>query len=78
MSASPAPVQAPAPWRDRAAPRLEDSRRVDEDELGVLLGGDAAQQVRVVCTLWETIVTLAPTIALIRVDLPTLGHRSAR
>src|ERR1700730_1659710 len=29
--------------------------------------------VRVVCTLWETIVTLAPTIALISVDLPTLG-----
>src|ERR1700731_938065 len=29
--------------------------------------------VRVVCTLWETIATLAPTIALIRVDLPTLG-----
>src|ERR1700722_17174261 len=28
---------------------------------------------RVVCTLWETIATLAPTIALIRVDLPTLG-----
>src|SRR2546426_12516587 len=29
--------------------------------------------VRVVCTLWETIVTLAPTSALISVDLPTLG-----
>src|SRR5260370_12175281 len=29
--------------------------------------------VRVVCTLWETIATLAPTTALIRVDLPTLG-----
>src|ERR1700693_3379831 len=29
--------------------------------------------VRVVCTLWDTIATLAPTIALIRVDLPTLG-----
>src|SRR6202163_1526083 len=30
-------------------------------------------KVRVVCTLWETIATLAPTIALISVDLPTLG-----
>src|SRR5712691_8025659 len=29
--------------------------------------------VRVVCTLWETIATLAPTSALISVDLPTLG-----
>src|ERR1700732_1525434 len=29
--------------------------------------------VRVVCTLWETIATLAPTIALMSVDLPTLG-----
>ena len=29
--------------------------------------------VRVVCTLWETIVTLAPTSALISVDFPTLG-----
>src|SRR5437764_9563064 len=29
--------------------------------------------VRVVCTLCETIATLAPTSALIRVDLPTLG-----
>jgi hypothetical protein len=28
--------------------------------------------VRVVCTLWETIVTLAPTSAFTRVDLPAL------
>src|ERR1700704_3375401 len=29
--------------------------------------------VRVVCTLWETIVTLVPTSALMSVDLPALG-----
>src|SRR6266702_2003878 len=28
---------------------------------------------RVVCALWETIVTLVPTSALMSVDLPTLG-----
>ena len=30
-------------------------------------------RVRVVCTLWVTIDTLAPTILLIRVDLPAFG-----
>jgi hypothetical protein len=51
----------------------EDTRRVDEHDLGALVNGDAAHDRRVVCTLCETIDTLAPTSWLTSVDLPALG-----
>src|SRR5258708_10487441 len=74
MSASPAPVQAPATM-------ARSSRRRGAKIPGVSMNTSWAcacvamprSKARVVCTLWETIATLAPTTALIRVDLPTLG-----
>ena len=56
------------------APRLEDAGRVDEDDLASspAMAMPRTRQ-RVVCTLWVTIETLAPTSALTSVDLPALG-----
>src|SRR5258708_2298530 len=74
MSASPAPIQAPATM-------ARSSRRRGAKIPGVSTKTSWAcacvamprSKARVVCTLWETIATLAPTSALISVDLPTLG-----
>ena len=56
------------------AARREDARRVDEDELRRRRRSRCrATSARVVCTFGVTIETLAPTSALISVDLPALG-----
>ena len=60
------PVEPPA--------RREDAGRIDEHELARRPRWRCrARGMRVVCTLWLTIETLAPTSALTSVDLPALG-----
>src|SRR5579871_1782400 len=74
MSASWAPFQATATMarssRRRGAKMPGVSTKISCDCPSIAM---PRMTVRVVCTLGLTIVTLLPTIALTRVDLPTLG-----
>ena len=53
--------------------RREDAGRIDEDQLRRAISAMPRTGTRVVCALWVTIETLAPTSALTSVDLPAFG-----